>query len=228
MKTILVFAAHPDDEMLGCGATLLNYVKKGYKIKSFFFGDGESSRNVNKRNLSKLISEREQQAILVSKKAKFEKPDFRRFPDNRLDMIPILDIVKYIELKIKKYKPEIIFTHFENDLNIDHQITHKAVMTATRPLSRTFVKKIYSFEIPSSTDFSFVRDKKRFFNPNFYVKVDKTIQKKLNLLKIYKEEIKKWPHPRSIKSIKNLAMYRGSQIGTKYAEAFLLIRELQN
>lgn len=228
MKTILVFAAHPDDEMLGCGATLLNYVKKGYKIKSFFFGDGESSRNVNKRNLLKLISEREQQAILVSKKAKFEKPDFRRFPDNRLDMIPILDIVKYIELKIKKYKPEIIFTHFENDLNIDHQITHKAVMTATRPLSRTFVKKIYSFEIPSSTDFSFARDKKRFFNPNFYVKVDRTIQKKLNLLKVYKGEIKKWPHPRSIKSIKNLAMHRGSQIGTKYAEAFLLIRELQN
>ena len=174
-----------------------------------------------------MISEREQQAILVSKKAKFEKPDFRRFPDNRLDMIPILDIVKYIELKIKKYKPEIIFTHFENDLNIDHQITHKAVMTATRPLSRTFVKKIYSFEIPSSTDFSFARDKKDFFNPNFYVKVDRTIQKKLNLLKVYKGEIKKWPHPRSIKSIKNLAMHRGSQIGTKYAEAFLLIRELQ-
>lgn len=228
MNTILVFAAHPDDEMLGCGATLLNYIKKGYKIKSFFLGDGESSRNINKRNLLKLISEREQQAILVAKKAKFEKPDFKRFPDNRLDMIPILDIVKYIELKIKKYKPEIIFTHFENDLNIDHQITHKAVMTATRPLTRTFVKKIYSFEIPSSTDFSFARNKKIFFNPNFYVNIDKTIQKKLNLLKIYKKEIKKWPHPRSIKSIKNLAMYRGSQIGVKHAEAFLLIRELQN
>ena len=226
MKKILVFAAHPDDEMLGCGATLLKYKKKGYKVKSFFIGDGESSRKLDKRSTLKSIIKREKQAIEVSKKSKFEKPIFKRFPDNRLDTIPLLDIVKFIEKQIQFYKPEIIFTHFENDLNIDHQITYKAVLTASRPMSKTFVKKIYSFEIPSSTDFSLSSNAKKFFNPNFFVEIDKTIQKKLSLLKIYKEEIKKWPHSRSIKSIKNLAMYRGSQIGKKYAEAFILVREL--
>jgi len=226
MKKILVFAAHPDDELLGCGATLLKYKKKGFKVKTFFFGDGESSRDIDKKKIIKSIIKREKQAESVSKKGKFEKPTFKRFPDNKLDTVPLLDIVKFIEKQIRDNKPEIIFTHFENDLNIDHQIIYRAVITASRPLSKTFVKKIYSFEIPSSTDFSLSRKSKKIFNPNFFVEVEKTIKKKLNLLKIYKDEIKKWPHPRSLKSIKNLSMYRGSQIGKKYAEAFILVREL--
>jgi len=225
-KKILVFAAHPDDEILGCGATLLKLKKKGFKIKSIFLGDGETSRRTHNRLILNSITRREKQAIKVSKKGKFEKPVFKRFPDNKLDTIPMLDIVKIIERQIKNYKPEIIFTHFENDLNIDHQIVYKAVLTATRPLSRTFVKKIYSFEVPSSTEFTFNRNPKKIFNPNFYVEVEKTIKEKIKLLKIYKDEIKKWPHPRSLKSIKNLSMFRGSQIGLKYAEAFMLIREL--
>lgn len=226
MKKILVFAAHPDDEFLGCGATLLKYRKKGFKIKSFFFGDGETSRKISKNLILKSIIRREKQAIELSKKSKFEKPIFQRLPDNKLDTIPLLDIVKFIEKQIRIYKPEIIFTHFENDLNLDHQIIYKAVFTATRPLSKTFVRKIYSFEIPSSTDFFLSRNSRKIFNPNFFVEVEKTINKKIDLLKIYKDEIKKWPHPRSLRSIKNLSMYRGSQIGKKYAEAFILVREL--
>lgn len=228
MKKILVFAAHPDDELLGCGATLLKYQKKGFKIKIIFFGDGESSRNIKKKNFLKSIIVREKQAEKVSKKGKFEKPIFIRFPDNRLDTIPLLDIVKFIEKQIKQNKPEIIFTHFENDLNIDHQIIYNAVITATRPLSKTFVKKIYSFEVSSSTDFILSRKQKKIFNPNLYFNVESTIDKKINLLKLYKGEIKKWPHARSLKSIKNLAMYRGSQVGIKYAEAFITVRELKD
>ncbi len=226
MKKILVFAAHPDDELLGCGATLLKFRTKGFKIKPFFFGDGESSRTVSKKLVFKSINKREKQALDVCKKGRFEKPVFQRLPDNKLDTVPLLDIVKFIEKQIRLHKPKIIFTHFENDLNIDHQIIYKAVLTASRPLSKTFVKKIYSFEIPSSTDFSLSRNSKKIFNPNFFVEVEKTIQKKLDLLKLYKDEIKKWPHPRSLKSIKNLSMHRGSQIGKKYAEAFILVREL--
>ena len=137
---------------------------------------------------------------------------FIDFPDNKLDTIPLLNIVKLIEKQIRFYKPEIIFTHFENDLNVDHQIIYKAVLTATRPLTKTFVQKIYSFEIPSSTDFSLSRSSKKIFNPNFFVEVEHTINKKINLLKIYKGEIKKWPHSRSLKSIKNLSMYRAHKL----------------
>lgn len=226
MKKILVVAAHPDDELLGCGGTLLYFKNKGYKIKIIFLSDGESSRDLNKFKIKKLIQKRENQAELVSKKYKFARPIFGNFPDNKLDTVPFLEIVKFVEKEINNFKPEIIFTHFENDLNIDHQLTFKSVITATRPLSKTFVKKIYSFEIPSSTEFNFTRNKKKIFNPNYFVDISKFVHKKNNLLKIYKSELRSWPHPRSIKAINNLSKYRGSQIGIKYAEAFISIREL--
>jgi len=226
MKKILVIAAHPDDELLGCGATLLLYRKKGFKIKTVFLGDGESSRTVKREKLLKLIKRREYQANKIAKKCNFLTPIFKRYPDNRLDTVPFLNIVKFIENEIKQLKPDIIFTHFENDLNIDHQLVFKAVVTATRPLSKTFVKKIYCFETPSSTEFNFNRKHKKIFNPNLFIDVSKIINRKISLLKIYKTEIKPWPHPRSLKSIKNLASFRGSQIGVKFAEAFIILREL--
>lgn len=226
MKKILVIAAHPDDEFLGCGGTLLNYKKKGYEIKSVFLADGETSRSgiIEKK---KLILEREKQAKKIAKKCNFIKPVFNRLPDNKLDTVPILKIVKSIEKEIVRFKPEIIFTHFESDLNIDHQLVNKAVVTATRPLSKTFVQRIYCFETPSSTEFNFTRNQKNLFNPNLFVDVSKFIDKKIELLKIYKNELRPWPHSRSLRSIKNLALYRGSQIGVKFAEAFVVLREIR-
>jgi LmbE family N-acetylglucosaminyl deacetylase len=227
MKKILVIAAHPDDELLGCGGSLLYYRKLGYKIKVVFLSDGESSRKENNKKIKKLILKRIKQAELVSRKCSFIKPTFGGFPDNKLDTVPLLDIVQFIEKKIQEFKPEIIFTHFENDLNIDHHLTFKAVITATRPLSKTFVKKILSFEIPSSTESNFTKNSKKIFNPNFFIDISKFVKKKSLVLKIYKSELRPWPHPRSIKAIENLSKYRGSQIGIKYAEAFIVIRELK-
>ncbi len=226
MKKILVIAAHPDDELLGCGATLFYYKMLGYKIKIVFLGDGESSRDKDENELSKLIKMRKKQAELVSNKCNFLKPSFGNFPDNKLDNVPFLNIVKFVEKHILLFKPKIILTHFESDLNIDHQLAFKAVITASRPMSKCFVKKIYCFETPSSTDFNFTRNNFKRFNPNYYIDVSKFIKKKINILNIYKKELKKWPHSRSLKSIANLAKYRGSEIGVKYAEAFVLIREL--
>ena len=225
-KNILVVASHPDDELLGCGGTLLYYRNKGYKVQVIFMSDGESSRKPNDKKNLILIKKREKQAKLVSKKCRFLPPIFKSYPDNKLDTLPFLDLVKAIEKEIQKFKPTIIFTHFENDLNIDHQLTFKAVVTATRPLSKTFVKKIYSFEIPSSTEFNLSQNKKKIFNPNNFVDIDKYLNEKISTLKIYKSELRSWPHPRSLKAIKNLAKYRGSQIGVKHAEAFAMLREL--
>ena len=141
MKKILVIAAHPDDELLGCGATLLYYKMLGYKIKIVFLGDGESSRDKDENELSKLIKMRKKQAELVSNKCNFLKPSFGNFPDNKLDNVPFLNIVKFVEKHILLFKPKIILTHFESDLNIDHQLAFKAVITASRPMSKCFVKK---------------------------------------------------------------------------------------
>ena len=228
MKKILVIAAHPDDEILGCGATLLYYKKLGYSIKVIFLSDGESSRNLKKNEKKKLIKLRSDQAKKVSKISKFLKPKFINYPDNQLDTIPILKIVQKIEKEIIRFKPSIIFTHYENDLNVDHQIAFKSVLTATRPKSKSFVRKIYCFEIPSNTDFSFKKNKNKIFVPNFYVNIEKYLKKKLELLRIYSGEMKRWPHQRSIKGIKVISNYRGSQIGVKNAEAFICIRNLEN
>ena len=113
MRKILVVAAHPDDEILGCGGTFLYYKKLGYKIKVIFLGDGETSRFETKDEKFDLLIKRENQAVKVSKKSKFLNPIFKRLPDNRLDTVPFLDIVKHIEKEIIKFRPEIIFSHFE-------------------------------------------------------------------------------------------------------------------
>ncbi len=226
MKKLLVVAAHPDDELLGCGGTLFYYKKLGYKIKIIFLSDGESSRNISQEKKKNLILKRENQAKKVCKLCKFNPPIFGKFPDNKLDSIDLLQIVKFIEKEIKKFSPEIIFTHNEEDLNIDHKIACKAVVTATRPSTKTFVRSIYCFETPSSTENNFSKIKVQ-FNPNLYIDVSKFIEKKIKYLKIYKNEIRKYPHSRSLKSIKILAKYRGTQIGAKYAEAFYILRELK-
>jgi len=225
MKKIMLVAAHPDDELLGSAGTLLLFKKKGYKIKIIFLSDGESSREVGKKKLYKLINKRKKQAIKISKLCKFEEPMFAEFPDNRLDTVPILKIIKFIENEIRKFKPKILITHNENDLNIDHKLAFKAVITATRPSTKTFIQSIYCFETPSSTENNFSRLKVN-FNPNLYFDISKFLNKKIKLLKIYKDEIKKYPHSRSLEGIKVLAKYRGTQIGVKYAEAFYLLRKL--
>jgi LmbE family N-acetylglucosaminyl deacetylase len=225
MKKIMLIAAHPDDELLGCGGTLLYYKNKGYQIKIIFLSDGESSRDISSKKTQILIKKREGQAIKISKLCKFKQPTFARFLDNKLDAIPLIKIVKFIEREIKIFKPNIIITHNEDDLNIDHKTVFKATITATRPSSKTFVKSIFCFETPSSTENNFSKIKAS-FNPNLYFDISKFINKKISLLKLYKQELRLYPHARSLEGIKVLAKYRGTQIGVKYAEAFNIIRQL--
>ena len=224
MKKIMVIAAHPDDELLGSAGTLLLFKEKGYQIKVVFISDGESSRSL-KKNKFIYINKRKEQALEVSKLCKFKKPVFGDFPDNSLDTVPILNIIKFIESEILKFNPNIIFTHNENDLNIDHKIVFNSVVTATRPSTKTFVKAIYCFETPSSTEVNFSSNRSN-FNPNLFFDITHLINTKIKLLKIYKNEIKKYPHFRSFEGIKVLAKYRGAQIGVKYSEAFYLLRQL--
>ena len=138
-KNLLVVAAHPDDEVLGCGGTVIKYKNKGYKINIVFFTDGEGSR---KNVRTKDIEKRKAAAIKCAKYLGCKKPIFLSFPDNQLDKVPLLKIIKKVELIIKKNKPEIVFTHFNNDLNIDHQIVSKATVTACRPQIK-YIKKFY-------------------------------------------------------------------------------------
>jgi len=223
-KNILVIAAHPDDEALGCGGTLYNLKKKGAKISGLFLSDGESSRKHPR--IKKLISERKKQAVKAGKILGIKKVAFGNFPDNSMDSVPILEIIQFIEKKIKEIKPDAIFTHFESDLNVDHQITSRAVITACRPVKNQTVKSIIFFEILSSSEWN-ISIKNKSFKPNFFVDISKSLKFKLKALKVYKREMKKWPHPRSIEGVKLLSKTRGSTAGLTNAEAFIVGRHIE-
>ena len=214
---ILIIAAHPDDEILGCGGTIAK-LKDNYKFKIVFMTNGVSARTKNKSEIIK----RKAACLKLFKHLKLTNPTFFNFPDNEMNKISLLKIVKKIEKIIKSYKPETIFTHSPHCLNIDHRITFNAVITACRPVNKFKVKKILSFEIPSSTEWMI--SKGRNFEPNYYVDISKYINKKIQLIKFYKNELRKYPHSRSIKGIRAYASYRGISSGVKYAEDFYLNR----
>ena len=224
-KKILVIVAHPDDEMLGCGGTLLKLKKENCEIKSIFLSDGESSRS-KKKNYKKEIKTRENQAIKISKNAGFIKPKFFRLRDNSLDKYPLLKVIKKIEKEMSGFNPNIIFTHSDVDLNIDHQYTANAVLTAARPENKDSVSEILFFEVNSSTDFQAQYGDKS-FKPNFFVDISKTLSFKSKALKCYKSEMRAYPHSRSIKSIINHNIARGSSVGLKACETFLIVRKIE-
>jgi LmbE family N-acetylglucosaminyl deacetylase len=222
---ILVVVAHPDDEVLGCGGTIAKYANEGNIIYCLFLGKGKASRFSNKNSLKI----KKEQTVLTKEAKKaaeilgITQVFFENFPDQRYDTVPILTIIKAIRRIKEKIKPNIIFTHHFGDLNRDHRITFQATLTVCRPLKKETVKKIYSFEVPSSTEWG-GPERKNYFVPNVFVDVSDTFNRKINALKSYKSEIRKFPHPRSLKGVKILAQKRGMEVGLNYAEAFELIR----
>lgn len=225
MKKILIIAAHPDDEVLGCGGTIARLNKEGYELYTLILGEGITSRDDvrNKGKRKEEIDTLRQQSNNANKILGVKEVLFFSFPDNRFDAVPFLDIVKTIEKVKKEIKPGIVFTHYEKDLNIDHQITYKAVITATRPISEETVKEIYSFEIPSSTEWSYPLS----FSPNVFYNISETMNIKLRALEEYKTELREYPYPRSLKGIKLIAKTWGMKVGLNYAEAFKMIRSVK-
>ena len=214
MKKILIIAAHPDDEVLGCFATVSRLIKEGYQAYTLILGEGKTSRG--EENLNEL----RQEAIKANNTIGIKEVFFKDFPDNQFDSVPLLEIVKAIEEIKNKIKPNIIFTHFENDLNIDHQITYKAVITATRPMENESVKEIYSFEILSSTEWNYPLS----FNPDVFFDISNTLDDKIKAMSFYKSELREYPHPRSLKAIEMNAKNWGYKLGKSAVEAFKCIR----
>ncbi|TLP38534.1 PIG-L deacetylase family protein [Arcobacter arenosus] len=224
-KKILIVAAHPDDEVLGCFGTVSKLIKEGYEAYTLILGEGKTSRDEkrlveNKKDEIKILNNEIQKAndVIGIKKVFVET-----FPDNRFDSVDLLDIIKVISKVKEVVKPDIIFTHYEHDLNIDHQITYKAVITATRPMENECVKEIYSFEILSSTEWNYPLS----FSPDTYYDISDTIDLKIEAMKEYTSELCEYPHPRSLEGIELNAKYQGMRIGKRYVEAFKSVRVIK-
>ena len=220
---VLIVAAHPDDEILGCGGTVARLAREGFEAYTLILGEGITSRYDIKKESKKAnreIHELRQQMLKANGSIGIKKVFTHNFPDNEFDKVSLLEIVKKVEKVKQKINPKIIFTHFKNDLNIDHRKTYDAVITATRPTEDEKVKTIYSFEIQSSTEWNYPL----IFSPNVFFDISKTFYKKINAMSCYKSELRDYPHPRSLEAIELNAKMRGLMVGLKYAEAFQLVR----
>lgn len=219
---ILAVAAHPDDEILGCGGTIARLVEEGYQSYTLILCEGITSRDEKRarKKREKEIKRLREDAYKANRVIGVEDVFTHNFPDNRFDTVPLLSIVKVIEGIKNKIKPDIIYTHHRNDLNIDHRITYVAVLTACRPIKGETVKEIYSFEIPSSTEWAYPNT----FAPNVFMDIAESMNLKVAALNTYKSELRRFPHPRSEKSIKVIAAKWGCVAGLCYAEAFEAIR----
>jgi LmbE family N-acetylglucosaminyl deacetylase len=225
VKKILIVAAHPDDEILGCGGTVARLVKAGYEASTLILGEGVTARDKQRNRQKRLaeIKKLKNTTLLADRAIGVSKVFFYDFPDNRFDSIPLLDIVKVVEEVKNKIGPEIVFTHFARDLNIDHCLTYQAVITATRPQPGERVKEIYSFEILSSTEWNYPLA----FSPNVFSDISLTLKDKVRAMQAYRKELRNFPHPRSVEGIKLNAQYWGMRTGLGYAEAFELVRLLK-
>ena len=219
MKKVLVIAAHPDDEVLGCGGVIAKHVFQGDEVHLVFMSDGVKSR-------SQFLEENLKQRMNASKLAQsllgITSSQYLDFQDNRMDSIALLDIIQKLEPIIDNLKPSVVYTHHHGDLNIDHQLTHSAVITACRPVPNFSVREIYGFEVLSSTEWS--NSQQSIFRPTFYTDITKHMSKKISAAKAYQEEMRDPPHSRSIKHIEILAQHRGYSIGVEMAEAFEVYR----
>ena len=222
--SILVLAAHPDDEVLGCGGTIV-HLAKSQSVHIAIFGEGVTSRygqreHADPEELQQLRQTAENVGAFLGAKS------VRCFglPDNRFDTVALLDIVKFIEGLIDELQPHTVFTQHGGDLNVDHMLLYRAALTATRPVKGQCVRRLYSYEVNSSSEWSFQRFSP-VFRPTTYIDISDTLENKIAAMELYESEARAYPHPRSPKALRAVAQRHGTVIGCDAAEAFECIRE---
>ncbi|HIJ64308.1 MAG TPA: PIG-L family deacetylase [Candidatus Hydrogenedentes bacterium] len=223
----LIVAAHPDDEVLGCGGTIAKMAKEGHEVYVAILGEGATARHSDPSQGSGAAVRRLQECSrAVADLLGIREVIVHNLPDNRFDTAPLLDIVRWLEGVLDRIRPEVVYTHHGGDLNIDHALTFRATLTAARPLPGTPVKAIYAYEVPSSTDWAF-QSFSTPFRPNVFVDIADTLEIKLEAMAAYDSETRPFPHPRSAEALSASARRWGSAAGVAAAEAFELVRALR-
>lgn len=220
-RQIAVIVAHPDDEVLGFGGTIARHADEGADVDVLILATGLAARG--KPDVDALTSLRAQ-ADAAAKILGVNDLVFGDFPDNRMDGAELLDVVKAVEAFLDGRGVTDVYTHHAGDLNIDHQICARAVLTACRPVPGATMVRVLAGEVPSSSEYAAPGDR---FVPNTYNGIAGTLDRKCAALKCYAEELRPWPHPRSIEAVEFLARWRGSECGLEAAEAFDLLREVR-
>jgi len=225
MRSVLILAAHPDDEVLGCGGTIAKLADQGALVHVAFLADGVFSRAGDQKKQNGELNDRRNAARKCCNILGVKSISFGDFPDNRMDTLALLDVTQAVEQLIAMHQPDILFTHHAGDVNIDHRRMHEAVVTACRPQRDHPVKTLLCFEVPSSTEWQ-IPGSAPAFMPNWFEDISDTLDRKLAALDAYSTELRAWPHPRSRQGVDHLAHWRGATVGVDAAEAFILGRQM--
>jgi LmbE family N-acetylglucosaminyl deacetylase len=226
MKRVLIIAAHPDDDILGCGGLISKYQSRGVTFRIEFIGEGSSCRFTDPACEESLMAtkQRNLSAINALKFLKVQDVVFNNLPCGRFDQEPVISINKIIEAAINEFMPDTVITHSPHDVNNDHRIVFRSTIMATRPGAQNHVHSLLSYEVLSSSEWAFVET----FLPNYFEELSaEDVEAKWQALALYESEIRSYPFPRSSDGIRALAMMRGMQSGFRFAEAFQLIRTFQ-
>ncbi len=224
---VLVVAAHPDDEVLGCGGTIAKLSADGHSVSIGILGEGVTSRFEERGGADAgLVDDLHDRCRQAAKMLGANEPLIENFPDNRFDTVPLLEIIKTIEKWVAQVKPQLVYTHSQGDLNVDHSIVFRATLTALRPVSGCPVRSLYTYEVPSSTEWAMERVNVP-FRPNTFVDISETLETKISALKAYESEVRAFPHPRSPEALRAIAQRWGMVAGLNAAEAFELIRSIK-
>lgn len=225
-ERVLVVAAHPDDEVLGIGGTLARHIACGDAVHILILAEGASSRGPGGRSaaIASEVAALMDAACAAARIIGAAEPSFAALPDQRMDELPLLDIVKRVEQAVADVAPTIVYTHHAGDLNLDHRIACEAVLTACRPLPRASARAIVTFETPSASEWAGPLG--RAFAPNRFVDIEAYLELKLRALDAYAREMRPFPHARSREAIVALARRRGASVGVRAAEAFVVLREI--
>lgn len=222
-RKVAAIFAHPDDEILGCGGALAWHASKADEIRILILATGLRSRgSIDNAAIVRLRDEAHKSADVIGAKA----IEFADFPDNKMDSVPLLEVVKRVEMFLAGFGADIIYTHHDGDLNVDHLVVHRAVMTARRPLPNAGPIEIIACEVNSSTEWGLPTQSP--FIPTDFLDITSYVEHKVRALEQYRGEIRPWPHPRSSEGVRALARWRGFQCGVEAAEAYRQVRRLRN
>jgi N-acetylglucosamine malate deacetylase 1 len=219
MSKILVIAPHPDDETLGCGGTIFRHKVASDDIYWLIITGISQDGGWQE----KVVNKRDNEIDAVAEKYGFSDVFNLRLPTTKIDTLPISDLIGEISNVYKKVEPDIIYMPFAYDVHTDHQIIAKALQSTFKWFRYPYIKKVYMYETPSETEFNFVEN--RIFSPNVFVNISQYLDNKIETMKIYDGEMGDFPFPRSEKTLRALAILRGSQSGFESAEAFELVYE---
>lgn len=219
---ILVIAAHPDDEVYGMGGTIAKLSSRGNEVYTLIVTEGCSAQYKGNK---KIIEEKKNEAKKANKILGVKEVLFGNLPDMQLDTLPHLEINRIIEGAIDKIKPDVVYTHHRGDVNKDHRMVYESTLVATRPTHFQCVKKLLSYQVPSSTEWG-APVVGEIFIPNIFEVIDKYFNFKRQAIEAYQTEIREYPHPRSLKYVGVLDEMTGLKIGTGKTEAFQVIRKI--